>query len=182
MIPVAVALVLAIVKHALSHHDSASDIESEAGGSKFSLFCQNVWSPMIKFSQCCIAASLTLTQMVYAVEELQDYTKTSGVAGSLLSVGSRHACRVWQRCGSKNFKHFIRNVDLQVQASGSATAPPALTEGTVNLVQWAGQCAWEKLKPLSALTATNHRTACRDWCHWRFVHRDNRLKDLTSAS
>ncbi|MDE1253176.1 phosphate ABC transporter substrate-binding protein PstS family protein [Vibrio aestuarianus] len=60
---------------------------------------------------------------------LPDYKKTSGVAGSLLSVGSDTLAgmtTLWV----EEFKNVYPNIDAQVQASGSSTAPPALTEGT----------------------------------------------------
>ncbi|MEI8672757.1 phosphate ABC transporter substrate-binding protein [Vibrio sp. SA48] len=64
-----------------------------------------------------------------AANSLPDYKKTSGVAGSLLSVGSDTLAgmtTLWV----EEFKNVYPNIDAQVQASGSSTAPPALTEGT----------------------------------------------------
>ncbi len=34
---------------------------------------------------------------------------------------------------AENYKKEYPNVNIQIQAAGSATAPPALTEGTSNL-------------------------------------------------
>ncbi|RQW62274.1 PstS family phosphate ABC transporter substrate-binding protein [Vibrio viridaestus] len=62
-------------------------------------------------------------------EELHDYDKTVGVSGSLLTVGSDTLAGIttlWVEA----FKSIYPNVNAQVQASGSSTAPPALTEGT----------------------------------------------------
>jgi phosphate transport system substrate-binding protein len=64
--------------------------------------------------------------------ELADYQKASGVSGNLSSVGSdtlANLMTLW----TEEFKHVYPNVNIQVQAAGSSTAPPALTEGTSNL-------------------------------------------------
>jgi len=63
---------------------------------------------------------------------LADYTKASGVAGNISSVGSdtlANLMTLW----TEEFKRLYPNVNIQVQAAGSSTAPPALTEGTSNL-------------------------------------------------
>lgn len=65
----------------------------------------------------------------YAGQQYVDYHKMPGVSGSLLSVGSDTLAGVvtlWV----EEFKSIYPNVNAQVQASGSATAPPALAEGT----------------------------------------------------
>ncbi|MEZ9564907.1 PstS family phosphate ABC transporter substrate-binding protein [Vibrio artabrorum] len=67
-----------------------------------------------------------------SVDSLPDYAKVSGVSGSLLSVGSDTLAgmtTLWM----EEFKSYYPNVNAQVQASGSSTAPPALTEGTAQL-------------------------------------------------
>lgn len=63
---------------------------------------------------------------------LTDYQKTSGVSGNLSSVGSdtlANLMTLW----AEEFKREYPNVNIQIQAAGSSTAPPALTEGTSNL-------------------------------------------------
>lgn len=67
-------------------------------------------------------------------ESLPDYKKVHGISGSLLSVGSDTLAgmtTLWM----EEFKTYYPNVNAQVQASGSSTAPPALTEGTAHLGQ-----------------------------------------------
>ena len=62
---------------------------------------------------------------------LPDYEKVSGISGSLSSVGSdtlANLMTLW----AEEFKREYPNVSIQVQAAGSSTAPPALTEGTSN--------------------------------------------------
>ncbi len=64
--------------------------------------------------------------------ELGDYAATSGVSGNLSSVGSdtlANLMTLW----AEEYKRFYPNVNIQIQAAGSSTAPPALTEGTSNL-------------------------------------------------
>lgn len=65
-------------------------------------------------------------------QDLPDYEKASGVSGNISSVGSdtlANLMTLW----TEEFKRFYPNVNIQVQAAGSSTAPPALTEGTSNL-------------------------------------------------
>ena len=62
---------------------------------------------------------------------LPDYTKASGVSGNLSSVGSdtlANLMTLW----AEEFKRVYPNVNIQIQAAGSSTAPPALSEGTSN--------------------------------------------------
>ncbi len=61
-----------------------------------------------------------------------EYQKTSGVSGNLSSVGSdtlANLMTLW----AEEFKKLYPNVNIQIQAAGSSTAPPALTEGTSNI-------------------------------------------------
>jgi len=61
-----------------------------------------------------------------------EYQKTSGVSGNLSSVGSdtlANLMTLW----AEEFKRTYPNVNIQIQAAGSSTAPPALTEATSNL-------------------------------------------------
>jgi len=61
-----------------------------------------------------------------------DYQKASGISGNLSSVGSdtlANLMTLW----AEEFNRVYPNVNIQIQAAGSSTAPPALTEGTSNL-------------------------------------------------
>jgi phosphate transport system substrate-binding protein len=61
-----------------------------------------------------------------------EYQKSSGVSGNLSSVGSdtlANLMTLW----AEEFKRTYPNVNIQIQAAGSSTAPPALTEATSNL-------------------------------------------------
>jgi phosphate transport system substrate-binding protein len=60
------------------------------------------------------------------------YEKTSGVSGNLSSVGSdtlANLMTLW----AEDFNRYYPNVNIQIQAAGSSTAPPALTEGISNI-------------------------------------------------
>ena len=60
---------------------------------------------------------------------LPAYQRTSGVSGSLNSVGSdtmNNMMTLW----AETFRKFYPNVKIQVEGKGSSTAPPALISGT----------------------------------------------------
>jgi phosphate transport system substrate-binding protein len=64
-------------------------------------------------------------------EALPEYERVSGVSGTLSSMGSdtlANLMTLW----TEEFKRQYPNVNIQVQAAGSSTSPPALTEGTAN--------------------------------------------------
>lgn len=76
------------------------------------------------------AASVFSTGAMASIDpNLPTYTKTSGVSGNLSSVGSdtlANMMTLW----AEEFRELYPNVNIQIQAAGSSTAPPALTEGT----------------------------------------------------
>ena len=62
---------------------------------------------------------------------IPEYQRVGGVSGNLSSVGSdtlANLMTLW----AEEFKRVYPNVNIQVQAAGSSTAPPALTERTAN--------------------------------------------------
>ncbi len=63
---------------------------------------------------------------------LPEYTAASGVSGNVSSVGSDTLANLMTLWAEK-YKRIYPNVNIQIQAAGSSTAPPALTEGTSNL-------------------------------------------------
>ena len=79
-------------------------------------------------------ASFTLAQYAWSAEidpGLKDYEIASGVSGNLSSIGSdtlANLMTLW----AEEFKRAYPNVNIQIQAAGSSTAPPALTEGTAS--------------------------------------------------
>ena len=80
-----------------------------------------------------VASAFAAPTFAVAVDKaIPTYTKASGVAGNVSSVGSdtlANMMTLW----AEEFKRQYPNVNIQIQAAGSSTAPPALTEGTSNL-------------------------------------------------
>ena len=63
--------------------------------------------------------------------DFPEYKAASGVSGNFSSVGSdtlNNVMTLW----AEEFKKLYPSVNIQIQGAGSATAPPALTEGTAN--------------------------------------------------
>jgi len=94
----------------------------------------------MKIKSLVAALSLTSTALLSgtagAVQSVDagvpEYQKASGVSGNLSSVGSdtlANLMTLW----AEEFKRTYPNVNIQIQAAGSSTAPPALTEATSNL-------------------------------------------------
>ncbi len=83
-----------------------------------------------------IASATLMSSSATAVQavdtDVPEYVKASGISGNLSSVGSdtlANLMTLW----AEEFKRIYPNVNIQIQAAGSSTAPPALTEATSNL-------------------------------------------------
>jgi phosphate transport system substrate-binding protein len=110
--------------------------------------------------------------------DVPDYHKASGVSGNLSSVGSDTLANL-MTFWAEEFKHLYPNVNIQIQAAGSSTAPPALTEGTSNLGPMSRKMkdkeveAFEKkygYKPTMIPVAIDALAV--------YVHKDNPIKGL----
>ena len=111
--------------------------------------------------------------------DLGEYSATSGVSGNLSSVGSdtlANLMTLW----AEEYKRFYPNVNIQIQAAGSSTAPPALTEGTSNLGPMSRKmkdkeiAAFEKkfgYKPTPLPVAIDALAV--------YVHKDNPIQGMT---
>lgn len=111
--------------------------------------------------------------------DLKDYQRAGGVAGNLSSVGSDTLANL-MTFWAEEFKRQYPNVNIQIQAAGSSTAPPALTEGTSNLGPMSRKMkskeveSFEKkhgYKPTPIPVAIDALAV--------FVHKDNPIKGLT---
>jgi phosphate transport system substrate-binding protein len=111
--------------------------------------------------------------------DVPDYQKASGVSGNLSSVGSDTLANL-MTFWAEEFKHLYPNVNIQIQAAGSSTAPPALTEGTSNLGPMSRRMkdkeieAFEKkfgYKPTFIPVAIDALAV--------YVHKDNPIKGMT---
>ncbi|MEO9335156.1 PstS family phosphate ABC transporter substrate-binding protein [Ectopseudomonas guguanensis] len=126
------------------------------------------------------AAGVSAVSAVAAVDPaLPTYEKTSGVSGNLSSVGSDSLANL-MTLWAEEFKKNYPNVNIQIQAAGSSTAPPALTEGTANMGPMSRpmkdseiQAFEEKYgyKPTAVPVAIDALAV--------FVHKDNPIKSLT---
>lgn len=114
-------------------------------------------------------------------ENLPVYEKTSGVSGNLSSVGSdtlANLMTLW----AEEFKRQYPNVNIQIQAAGSSTAPPALTEGTSNIGPMSRLMKDKELesfekkhgyKPTAIAVAIDALAV--------YVHKDNPIEGMTIA-
>ena len=128
-----------------------------------------------------VASTLAISGIVQASgvdPKLNDYQKTSGVSGNLSSIGSdtlANLMTLW----AEEYKRLYPNVNIQIQAAGSSTAPPALTEGTSNIGPMSRKMkskeieAFEKrfgYKPTAVPVAIDALAV--------YTHKDNPLKGL----
>lgn len=112
---------------------------------------------------------------------LADYSKASGVSGNVISVGSdtlANLMTLW----AEEFKRLYPNVSVQIQAAGSSTAPPGLTEGTSNLGPMSRKMTQGEIaafeskhgyKPTAIGVAIDSLAV--------YVHKDNPIKGMTIA-
>ena len=112
---------------------------------------------------------------------IPDYQKASGVSGNLSSVGSdtlANLMTLW----AEEFNRNYPNVNIQIQAAGSSTAPPALTEGTANIGPMSRKMKDDEIdsfegkfgyKPTAIPVAVDALAI--------FVNKDNPIKGLTVA-
>ncbi|RUO47515.1 PstS family phosphate ABC transporter substrate-binding protein [Pseudidiomarina donghaiensis] len=116
-----------------------------------------------------------------ATDDLPEYEKVSGLSGNLSSVGSDTLANM-MTFWSEEFKRLYPNVNMQIQAAGSSTAPPALTEGTSNFGPMSRAMkakeieAFEKrhgYKPTQVRVAIDALAV--------FAHKDNPIEGLTIA-
>jgi phosphate transport system substrate-binding protein len=129
-----------------------------------------------------VAATTLVAPSFAAVDPaLPGYQKVSGVSGNLSSVGSdtlANLATLW----AEEFKRAYPNVNIQIQAAGSSTAPPALTEGTANIGPMSREMKSKEIegfeakygyKPTGIAVAIDALAV--------YVHKDNPIKGLTIA-
>lgn len=110
---------------------------------------------------------------------LSDYKPVQGISGNITSIGSDtlgNLVTMW----SEEYKKLYPSVNIQIQAAGSSTAPPALTEGTSQLGPMSRAMkdkeieAFEKkygYKPTQIRVAIDALAV--------YVHKDNPIEKLT---
>ena len=126
-----------------------------------------------------LAAGSTLAQGVKVDPKLTTYKTVPGVSGNLNSIGSdtlNNLMAFWVEGFSKKYP----GVKIQVEGKGSATAPPALIEGTAQLGPMSREMKAEEVdkfekkygyKPTRIAVSIDTLAV--------FVHKDNPLKKLT---
>jgi phosphate transport system substrate-binding protein len=126
---------------------------------------------------CTAFSTFSATAAVDA--KLPDYERASGISGNLTSIGSDTLANLMTLWGQE-FKKNYPNVNIQIQAAGSSTAPPALAEGTANM------------GPMSRMMKDSEIQAFEARHGYRptpvpvaidalavYVHKDNPIKGLT---
>jgi phosphate transport system substrate-binding protein len=114
-------------------------------------------------------------------DELPEYQRVSGVSGTLSSIGSdtlANLMTLW----TEEFKRQYPNVNIQVQAAGSSTAPPALTEGTASFGPMSRAMKDKEIESFESrygYKPTAIRVALDALAV--YVHKDNPLESLTIA-
>jgi phosphate transport system substrate-binding protein len=130
-----------------------------------------------------IALGLSAAMVSHAAvdSDLPDYETSSGVSGNLSSVGSdtlANLMTLW----AEEFKRAYPNVNIQIQAAGSSTAPPALTEATSNLGPMSRKMKDKEIeafearygyKPTAVPVAIDALAV--------YVHKDNPIKGMSIA-
>ena len=113
------------------------------------------------------------------VDRLPSYQKSSGISGKISSVGSdtlANLMTLW----AEEFKREYPNVTIQIQAAGSSTAPPALTEGTSSFGPMSRKMKDKESAAFEAkygYKATPIRVAIDALAV--YVHKDNKLEGLS---
>src|SRR3990172_4756179 len=112
---------------------------------------------------------------------LPEYKTASGVSGNISSIGSdtlANLMTLW----AEEFKRLYPNVNIQIQAAGSSTAPPALTEGTSNFGPMSRAMKGEEIAAFEAkygYKPTQIKVAIDALAV--FVNKDNPIKGLNLA-
>lgn len=129
-------------------------------------------------------AALALTpaafgQAVQVDRELPAYKPASGISGSIKSVGSDTLNNLMTLWAEEFAKHYP-NVKLEIEGKGSATAPPALIQGTSQLGPMSRPMKASEIDdfkakfgypPIPVRTAVDALAV--------FVHKDNPIQSLT---
>jgi phosphate transport system substrate-binding protein len=125
------------------------------------------------------ASTAFAAETVAAPAALPDYAVSSGVSGNLNSVGSDTLANL-MTFWAEGFKAKYPNVNIQIEAKGSSTAPTALTSGAAQVgpmsremkssevAGFAGKFGYKPSKVAVAIDALAV-----------FVHKDNPTKGLT---
>lgn len=136
-------------------------------------------STAISFACLVLAGSSVFAADSHLDPALPDYKVVSGVSGNLNSVGSdtlNNLMVLW----AEGFKKSYPNVNIQIEGKGSATAPPALIQGTAQIGPMSRPMKAEEIdafekkynyKPTAVKVSIDALAI--------FAHKDNPLKGIT---
>ncbi|MBW2281740.1 MAG: phosphate ABC transporter substrate-binding protein, partial [Deltaproteobacteria bacterium] len=112
-------------------------------------------------------------------EDIPEYALSTGVSGTLSSVGSdtlNNLMTLW----AEGYQHLYPSVRVQVEGKGSSTAPPALIEGTAQIGPMSRAMKATEVDAFEdrfGYPPTRFRVAVDALAV--YVHRDNPLERLT---
>jgi phosphate transport system substrate-binding protein len=136
-------------------------------------------SSLLTLAAIAVSGASAAAQSVTVDPSIPAYKSTSGVTGSLNSVGSdtlNNLMALW----TEGFKKLYPSVKTQVEGKGSSTAPPALIEGTSQLGPMSREMKSTEIdefekkfgyKPTAIPVAIDALAI--------YVHKDNPVKGLT---
>jgi phosphate transport system substrate-binding protein len=125
------------------------------------------------------SASTAVAQAVKVDSKVPEYKTTTGVSGSIKSIGSDTLLNVMTRW-AEDFKKLYPTVTVEIEGKGSSTAPPALIKGTSNFGPMSRAMKDKEIddfekafgyKPTAVPTSLDMLAV--------FVHKDNPIKSLT---
>ena len=128
-----------------------------------------------------VSAAFVAPQAVKVDPKIPEYKASSGVSGTIKSIGSdtlNNLMTLW----SEGFKKLYPAVTTEVEGKGSTTAPPALIEGTANFGPMSREMKKQEIddfekkfgyKPTAIPTSIDMLAV--------YVHKDNPIQSLTMA-
>jgi len=128
---------------------------------------------------CLTVAGLVLAAGVQVDAKIPPYKPSSGVSGTIKSVGSdtmNNLMTLW----AEDFRKHYPNVQVEIEGKGSSTAPPALIEGTATFGPMSRTMKNEEIdqfeakygyKPLGLRTSIDMLAV--------YVHKDNPIASLS---
>ena len=128
-----------------------------------------------------VSAAFVAPQAVKVDPKIPEYKVSSGVSGTIKSIGSdtlNNLMTLW----SEGFKKLYPAVTTEVEGKGSTTAPPALIEGTANFGPMSREMKKQEIddfekkfgyKPTAIPTSIDMLAV--------YVHKDNPIQSLTMA-
>ena len=137
------------------------------------------WTLLLAVLGVLNAGAATAVAEITVDSALPKYAAAKGVSGTIKSAGSdtmNNLMTIW----SEGFRKLYPNVKIEVEGKGSGTAPPALTNGTVEFGTMSREMNADEInafdkkfgyKPTKVDTAIDMLAV--------FVHKDNPLKGLT---